>query len=53
MKNIRNNLITIDLFLDKPKQPCALRAWIDERQEHINDNSENAVHILWFVYCMQ
>lgn len=35
MKNITNNLIIIDLFLVKPKQPCGLGALTDKRREHI------------------
>ena len=38
-----NNLIIIDLFLDKPKQPCALAAWTDERRQHNSDNYEHPV----------
>lgn len=59
MKNIMNNLIIVDLFLDKPKQPCALRVAVahlqdmDETREQNNDNYNSArLYTVLFNVCI-
>lgn len=56
MKNIINNLLSIDLFLDKPKQPCALRVQVARHGQMRGGKTTmittNALYFFFFFICV-